>query len=61
MGEPTLIEKYILDPIHKFIWERIKYPIFKKVLEDNGMDWGKYEMEELIDMYHRHEDEINRQ
>jgi hypothetical protein len=60
MKKETKIEKYIINPINNFIWEKIKYPIFKKVLKDYGMDWGKYGMEEIINMYRRHESEINR-
>lgn len=59
MHTPGLIEKYITWPIKEWFDMR-RYRTFQRVLRENGMDWGKYDLEEMTKMYHRHQHEINR-
>ena len=59
MKEQTIIDKYILDPIHSIIW-KIKYKIFTQLMKEHSMDWGKYGMEEIYKMYSKYQSEINR-
>jgi hypothetical protein len=59
MDKPTFFEEYFVSPIRNK-WRDYKFSIFNSLLERHGMDWGKYPMEEIIEMYHRHQDEINR-
>jgi len=57
MGNPNLFERYILWPLDSFLETR-RLQVFNRVLKDNGMDWGKFPLEEITQMYHRHREEI---
>ena len=59
MGKPNFFEEWFVWPIKN--WYRdLKLAAFNDVLKDNGMDWGAYPLEEVVQMYFRHKNEINR-
>jgi len=59
MGQPTWIQEHIVWPIQTVITKwRLK--VLTKTLNSFCMDWGKYPIEEIIKMYSKHENEINR-
>jgi hypothetical protein len=57
MHSPSFIERYLVWPL--LDWrDRRRLRIFRSVLKQYGMDWGKYDLEEMTNMYHRHSHEI---
>lgn len=59
MGTPTLIEKWIIWPVKNWNYRR-RLRNFRTFLEEHRMDWGNFALEEILNMYHRHKDEIIR-
>jgi hypothetical protein len=57
MGQPSFLQRYITWPIQSH-WQDFRLRVFNDVLRENGMDWGKYPLEEVYKMYHRHKYEI---
>lgn len=60
MKDPNLLEKYILWPLADKI-ESIRIKMLYRILNGYGMDFGKFGLEELLKMYNRHCDEIERE
>ena len=59
MNEYTLLEKIIRFITLDTFKYNLKMKIFKSVLKENNLDFGKYYMSELIEMYEKHKTEIN--